>query len=75
MAKDISKRTLVVLLIIVVLISITGTWTALNMEPTKVIQGPLKDTSTSEVKLRVGYEPPVPNVDSDGGEVRFIILK
>ena len=74
MDEDISNKTVAVLLLLAIVLSITGTWLALTMEPVVVKYGPTEDSETGRVGLQVGFDntvvqPSEPSVKT--GEITF----
>lgn len=77
--KDISKRTVLVLLILTLVISVVGTWTILS-QPTTIYKISDESGRTSEGEVRVNIldgpttpaEPPIGNTD---GQVSINILQ
>lgn len=57
MADDISKKTVAVLLVISIVLSVTGTWLALNAEP-KVTY--VDNTGSGHVKVKINEPDPEP---------------
>ena len=75
-SNDISKRTVLVLLVLTLVVSVVGTWTILS-QPTTIyktieVGGP----QSGQVKLNI-HEPtePVPQLSEDGGKISVNILK
>jgi len=72
--EDISKKTVAVLLVLAIVLSITGTWLALNMEPIHIIKGPSQNDGSAQVSLTVGSGTNVPQQDAGAGQVSFTKL-
>lgn len=75
-SNDISKRTVLVLLVLTLVVSVVGTWTILS-QPTTIYRtvetgGP----QSGQVRLNIN-EPsmPVQQLSDDGGKVSVNILK
>lgn len=73
MTEDISKKTVAVLLLLAIVLSITGTWLALSMEPVVIRHGAIEDHEAGRVSLKVGFdnivEPTEPSVQE--GKIIF----
>ena len=75
MHNDISKRTVLVLLVLTLVVSVVGTWTVLSMPKTvyKTVEVAEPPQGLVSVKLAAPTGP-VPPVE-DGGQVAVKILK
>ena len=75
MTNDVSKKTLVVLVFLVILVTIFGTWAVLQSSPQKVIQ--YRDQASGIVMLEIAGEDPTSSnaepVQSTGNVVLEII--
>lgn len=73
-ANDVSKRTVLVLLVITVLVSVVGTWTVLNsMDSTHVEWTAKGEPSAGQIKLNV-LPDSTPEPDLTTGNVVFNVL-
>lgn len=59
-SNDVSKKTIAVLLVIAVLISVVGTWLVLTQQPTVVYRDGTKEQGQAYLEFEVEGEPPAP---------------
>ena len=74
MAYDISKHTVLVLLILTLVVSIVGTWTILSQPTTIYRTVEIGGPQSGEVKLNI-QQPAEPQMVEEGGQVSIQILK
>ena len=72
MAADVSKKTVVALLLVAIALSVAGTWIALTTEPVPTITGPGVNSESGKVQLEI---EPLPKMESGEGRVSLIIKK
>jgi len=74
--NDISKRTVLVLLVLTLVVSVVGTWTILS-QPTTIYRT-VEIGPDPQGKVSVDISPPtepVPQVSDTGGEVKLNIVE
>ena len=59
MGADVSKNTVAILLVVVILLSIAGTWVALNLTQNLPLMGGAGNAASGEVRVFVEPEPQV----------------
>lgn len=73
MEEDISKNTLLVLVVLTVVISLLGTWTVINEAGKVRMQGPVHATDTTTGKVSVNVQA-LPDPVSTTGQVVLNIV-
>lgn len=72
MVEDISQKTIVVLVILTLMVSVVGTWTVMDqlwrVQPAKSVSG----TTSGKVTLNVAH-PRLPAEDAGNGHVNLVI--
>lgn len=73
MVNDISKKTVLVILLIAIVVSVVGTWTVLDAASTVTITtGPQEDTASGQVRLTIGSTEAPPAIT--GGMIALNIV-
>jgi len=72
---DISKQTVLVLLVLTLVVSIVGTWTVLSMPTTVYKTIEIGGSPAGQVHLTVGSVPSVTGPSGESGKVAINILK
>ena len=75
MENDISKRTVLVLLVLTLVVSIVGTWTVLSQPTTIYKTVELGGPQEGMVQLKVNSPPAEPQIADSGGQVGVKILE
>ncbi len=75
-SNDISKRTVLVLLVLTLVVSVVGTWTILSQPTTIYRTVEMGGPQAGQVRLNID-EPsmPVQQLSDDGGKISVNILK
>ena len=72
--NDISKRTVLVLLVLTLVVSVVGTWTILSQPTTIYKTTELSGPQTGKVSVDIN-QPVEPTLSSESGKVSVNILK